>query len=95
MPTEAQLRDVALRAFIAQRIDEGRLPVILTKTIGVGPGSGAECIGCGQTIETEHIEYQAFGPKYGAALRLHWGCHVLWQLECVRRTRGPGALVEK
>ena len=87
MPTESQLRDAALRASIGQRIDEGRLPLILTKTIGVGFGSGIECIACGQVIETEQIEYQAFGPNYGAALRLHWGCHVLWQLECVRRKR--------
>jgi hypothetical protein len=43
---------------------------------------------CGQKITAEQIEYTAFGPKYGAALRLHWGCHVLWQLECVKRTRG-------
>jgi hypothetical protein len=38
-------------------------------------------------ITREQIEYHAFGPNYGAALRLHWGCHVLWQLECVERTR--------
>lgn len=87
MPTESQLRDAALRAFIAQRIDEGELPLILTKTIGVSFGSGTECAACGQKITTEQIEYTAFGPKYGAALRLHWGCHVLWQLECVKRTR--------
>ena len=44
MPTESQLRDPALRALIARSIDEGRLPLILTKTIGVGFGSGAECV---------------------------------------------------
>jgi len=87
MPTESQLSDTALRAFIGQRLDEGRLPLILTKTIGVGFGSGIECVACGHVIKPEQIEYQAFGPNYGAALRLHWGCHVLWQLECVRRTR--------
>ena len=87
MPTEFQLRDPALRAFIRHRIDEGRLPLILTKTISVGFGSGGECVACGKMITTEQIEYQAFGPHYGAALRLHWGCHVLWQLECVERTR--------
>lgn len=87
MPTESQLRDAALRTFIEQRMNEGRLPLILTKTISVAAGSGTECAACGQTITTGQIEYQAFGPKYGAALRLHWGCHVLWQLECVKRTR--------
>lgn len=87
MSTESQLRDAALRASIGKRIDEGELPLILTKTIGVDFGSGAECAACGQQIMADQIEYTAFGPKYGAALRLHWGCHVLWQLECVKRTR--------
>ena len=90
MPTESQLRDTALRAFIGQRIDGGRLPLILTKTIGVSFGSGIECVACGETITPDQIEYRAFGPQYGAALRLHWGCHVLWQLECVKRMRGQG-----
>lgn len=89
MPTESQLRDAALRALIVERMDEGTLPLILTKTIGIGYGSGIECAACGEIITTEQIEYQAFGPNYGAALRLHWGCHVLWQLECVKRTRPP------
>ena len=87
MPTEAQLRDGALRTLIARRMDEGRLPLVLTKTIGVGVGCGGPCVGCGQTITTDQIQYEAFGPNYGAALQLHWGCHVLWQLECVERTR--------
>ena len=87
MQTEFQLRDPALRALIARRIDEGRLPLILTKTIGVGFGAGGQCDACGQVITTEQIEYHAFGPNYGAPLRLHWACHVLWQLECVERSR--------
>jgi hypothetical protein len=87
MPTESQLRDPALRALIAQRIDAGRLPLILTKTIAVGFGTGGQCDACGQVITTVQIEYDAFGPHYGAPLRLHWGCHVLWQLECIERAR--------
>jgi hypothetical protein len=87
MPTESQLRDVALRRLIRQRIDAGELPLMLSKTISVGFGSGLDCLGCRQPIEREHIEYHAFGVSYGTALRLHWGCHVLWQLECVERTR--------
>src|ERR1700748_2829070 len=75
MPTESQLRDPALRASIARKIDRGELPLIVTKTIGVGFGAGAECVACGQKVTAGQIEYTAFGPKYGAALRLHWGCH--------------------
>ena len=90
MPTESQLRDRFLRAFIRRRIDDGRLPVMLSKTISVGVGSGFECLACGQPIKREQIEYQAFGMRYGASVRVHWGCHVLWQLECVERSRQQG-----
>jgi hypothetical protein len=87
MPTESQLRDVALRALIRARIEAGKLPLVLSRTISVGFGSGLECMGCRQPIGREHIEYHAFGVSYGTAIRLHWGCHILWQLECIERTR--------
>ena len=90
MPTESQLRDKFLRAFIRRRIDDGRLPVMLSKTISVSIGSGLECLACGQPIKREQIEYHAFGSRYGASVRVHWGCHVLWQLECVDRSRQRG-----
>ena len=87
MPTESQIHDAALRAFIRRRIDAGRLPMTLSKTISVGFGTGAACLACDQPIEREQVEYHAFGPRYGAALRLHWGCHILWQLECIGQIR--------
>jgi hypothetical protein len=87
MPTEAQLRDRFLRALIRRRIDDGRLPAMLSKTISVSVGSGLECLACGQPITREQIEYHAFGARYGTSVRVHWGCHVLWQLECVERSR--------
>ncbi|MBV8144720.1 MAG: hypothetical protein JO184_06910 [Gammaproteobacteria bacterium] len=87
MPTESQLNDGALRAYIRRKIEDGLLPLTLSKTIAIGAGSGGDCPACDQPITVEQIEYQAFGPRYGAAVRLHWGCHVLWQLECVERLR--------
>ena len=90
MPTESQLQDAALRSLIRKRMDAGELPLVLSKTISVRSGSGLECAACSHPIEREHIEYHAFGVRYGTAMRLHWGCHVLWQLECVERTRQQG-----
>jgi hypothetical protein len=87
MPTESQLHDAALRSLVRRKLDDGRLPLDLTKTIAVGTGSGNICLACDQAITVEQVEYQAFGPKYGPALRLHWGCHVIWQLECIERMR--------
>ena len=90
MPTESQLYDAALRVLVRRKLDDGRLPLDLTKTIAVGNGSGNTCPACDQTIAVEQVEYQAFGPRYGPALRLHWGCHVVWQLECIERMHKQG-----
>ena len=87
MATEPQTDDSGLSAFIRRRIDNGLLPQTFAKTISVGLGSGGKCVACDQPIETEQVEYQVFGPRYGKALRLHWGCHILWQLECIERMR--------
>ena len=85
MPSESETHDSALSALISRRIDDGLLPVILSKTISVGFGSGARCLACDRPVDSDQVEYQAFGPRYGRALRLHWGCHILWQLECIDR----------
>jgi hypothetical protein len=90
MPTESQLHDPALRTLIRRRMDAGELPLVLSRTISVRSGSGLDCAACSRPIERQHIEYHAFGVRYGTAVRLHWGCHVLWQLECVERTRHQG-----
>jgi hypothetical protein len=84
MPTQSQLRNKALRARISQLIDEGELPAIIAKTIHAGYGSGLQCHACGRSITPEQLEYAILVPK---SLRLHLGCHVLWQIECVERAR--------
>ena len=87
MPTESQLYDAALRVLVRRKLDDGRLPLDLTKNDCRKPWIGNICLACDQTITVEQVEYQAFGPRYGPALRLHWGCHVVWQLECIERMR--------
>jgi len=84
MPTSAQVNDAALAARIRQLIDEGRLPVIIANRIHAGYGSGLECHACGRPILRDQIEYDVSEPT---PLRLHMGCHVLWQTECVERIR--------
>jgi hypothetical protein len=84
MPTESQLRNKALRARISLLIDEGELPAIIAKTIHAGYGAGLQCRACGRSITPEQLEYNILLPK---VLRLHLGCHVLWQMQCVERAR--------
>jgi hypothetical protein len=83
MPTGSQLRDNALRARIRQLTDIGRLPVLLPDTIYASYGSGMKCHACDQPITQNQIEYDIANPP----LKLHLGCHTLWQMECSERTR--------
>lgn len=86
MAGESQLLDFELCARICRRIDEGRLPVIFPDTINAGRGSRSKCHACDQPIDRSEIQYQVKAPGT-VLLRLHLGCYVLWQIECVRRMR--------
>ncbi len=82
MPTESQLRDIELRARIRQRIDKGHLHVFVPSIIHAGYGSGATCEGCEQAITRDQVQYEVADPSDGIPIKLHLGCHVLWQMEC-------------
>lgn len=85
MPSESQqLRNNALRGRIRQLIDEGDLPAIIAQKIQAGYGCGSRCLACGRLITSEQLEYQTVAPR---GLRLHFGCHVVWQIQCVERAR--------
>jgi hypothetical protein len=88
MPSKYQLREFELHARIRRCIDEGRLPVFLPDCISAGYGSGSKCHACDQPIAPSEIEYDVQDPRNATArLRLHLGCYVLWQTECVKRIR--------
>jgi hypothetical protein len=97
MNTESQLRDTALRLRVRERIEDGRLPVMLPKAISAGYGAGNLCLACDQPITLTQIEYEVDHDVNGSPirLRLHLGCHVIWQIECHKliwgqRQRQPG-----
>jgi hypothetical protein len=85
----------ALRRQIAQRIDDGQLPLTIRNEVTAGPGSGDLCPACSRPVTFTQAEYEA---EYGRAgsrylLKLHRGCYVLWQAECRRRISGRGRRV--
>jgi hypothetical protein len=89
MPTEAQLSDAALKTRVRELVDNGTLPVVISNRIVASYGlEDHTCVCCGLKIEPQQVEYQADDPRRKERpLHLHFGCHVLWQIECVKRLR--------
>ena len=86
MPTESQIRDRELRSRVRKRIENGRLPLILSRDIAAGHGSGKNtCAACDQLITRDHIEYEVQSTRIPVPLLFHFGCHVVWQIECAKR----------
>jgi hypothetical protein len=82
MPIESQLRDTALRLRVRERIEDGRLPVMVPTRIDAGYGSGHVCVACDQAITSTQVEYELADYRDGRPLYFHLGCHVVWQIEC-------------
>lgn len=86
MPTESQIRDRELRSRVRERIKNGRLPLILSRDILAGYGSGKNtCAACDQPITRDHIEYELKDAPIPVSLLFHFGCHAVWQIECAKR----------
>ena len=91
MPYGPRLSEHELRARIRQCIDDGRLPVALSQEMAAGYGSRGICDGCGEHIDSDHVEYEVTDPRDDSQLLFHLSCHAIWQLECLRRMAGSEA----
>jgi hypothetical protein len=89
VPTESQLQDPTLRLHVRQLIENGQLPAVLSERIFAGYGSGRVCVACDRAITASQIEYEVEDSSQDRRLIFHMGCHVVWQLECVRRRTVP------
>lgn len=77
-----QTPDAALARRIADLIVQGQLPLMFSRHIAVGDGTGWNCCAaCGRPIEVEQTEY-AVNTDKGSSLHFHMRCHTLWQIEC-------------
>lgn len=89
MPTESQLQDAALRLRIRQLVESGRLPCLVPKQIAAGYGSTSHvCMACDDPITHTQVEYEIQNDTDGRRLTFHFGCFVVWQLECARLPAG-------
>ena len=87
MPTEPVLPESELRSRVLRRIEDGRLPIMLSTTIYAGYGQGVQCDLCEQPIAADKIEYDVTDPDDDRRLHFHMPCHTAWQRECALRLR--------
>ena len=87
MPTEPVLPESELKARVLQRLEDGRLPLVMSSHIDAGYGGGYSCALCDQPIASNKVEYDVTDPRSGTRLRFHLACHLAWQRECALRLR--------
>jgi hypothetical protein len=70
-------------AGIRNRIALGELPNKEAERLYIGPGDGATCDGCGESIGENSLEYQfdVRLEKWSRRLRFHHECFQLWEKE--------------
>jgi len=75
----------SLADLVRDKLDAGTLPHDSPVKLWAGHGRGQLCTVCEQPILTSQVEYE---PQYDGhpPVRLHVGCHSLWEAE--RRRRG-------
>ena len=74
-----------------QRIDDGRLPLVLPSLISAGYGTaGTRCAVCDLDILPDQVLYEIDDPRAVEELiAFHFGCYVIWQRECAQRLGYP------
>jgi len=83
LPREIVVPDTLAR-IIRSKLEDGTLPCEEPNRLRAGIGSGEPCTACERPIPPSQTEYE---PQYNnrATIRLHLGCHGLWEAERRRR----------
>jgi hypothetical protein len=72
--------DIALRTLIIAKIHDGRLPRTALPHVWGGPGHGATCSACEDTISKRELEIEA-DLMDGNTFMFHVRCFQLWDEE--------------
>jgi hypothetical protein len=81
---DAEAKSLAI--LVRQKLDDGTLPHDPPVRLWAGQGRGGPCAACGQPIVSTQLEYEPEYTDARTAIRLHLGCHGVWEAE--RRRRG-------
>jgi len=76
------MENIAIRALIRAKLQDGRLPVNGFPRFWVGPSDGEECHGCEKVI-TDHLVVEGIACAAGGrqAMQMHIACFVVWDEE--------------
>jgi hypothetical protein len=76
------MENIAIRALIRAKLQDGRLPVNGFPRFWVGPSDGEECHGCEKVI-TDHLVVEGIASAAGGrqAMQMHIACFVVWDEE--------------
>ncbi|PYO19610.1 MAG: hypothetical protein DMD85_18030 [Candidatus Rokuibacteriota bacterium] len=85
MASLGRMQLTSLAMMVSKKVEAGTLPTEAPVKLWAGNGRGEPCTACEQPILKSQAEYE---PQYDgrAPIRLHVGCHGLWEAE--RRRRG-------
>lgn len=76
----AAIEDIALRTLITAKVHDGRLPRTAPPHVWGGPGHGATCSACEDTISKRQLEIEAVLMD-GNTFMFHVRCFQLWDEE--------------
>lgn len=76
----AAMEDITLRPLLIAKIRDGRLPRTALPHVWGGPGHGATCSACEDTISKRQLEIEAVLIE-GATFMFHVRCFQLWDEE--------------
>jgi hypothetical protein len=96
VPAGSSLPDHELRLRAGERIEDGRLPLLVSTKVAAGYGTVNQCAVCDEPVTHEHTEYEVKDPRDGKLLMVHLRCYRAWQLECISRlpARPPVRITE-
>jgi len=79
----------SLAEIVRGKVELGVLPLETPPKLWVGIGCGETCTACEKPILPAQSEYEVEYGDGRPAIRLHIGCHGLWQAELRRRGHRP------